>query len=114
MAKKCLGKKIMLARYGEDALSVCLWSVKRNTLEKSLSSLIESVSSREFNLGSGAVRFSLKIAAVDFSLRNIDSYSDLVLTCENVFRRIENNQDTAWAVFEPDLPHETKASPLIS
>ena len=112
MIKEYLGKKIMLARYGESEFSMCLWNVKRDALEKSLLLLIESVSSREFNLGSEAVRFSLKIAAVDFPRRNIDSYSDLALTCENVLRRNENNKDMSLAVFKPELDKIVRSTVL--
>ena len=103
-------KKSLLAYYGEGAFSLCLWGADMNILEKRLSALISGIADREFILDSQAIKLSLKISAVDIPLENIESFTDLVLTCESLGRRVAAGANVALTVFDPKVDKVVRSS----
>jgi putative nucleotidyltransferase with HDIG domain len=101
MIKVRFGENILLARYGEDALSLCILNISRTHLEKSFSSLIDEISNREFVLGEDSLRITVRAAALDFPRENINSYEDMALTCEALLRRAGEDVLNPLAVFDP-------------
>jgi putative nucleotidyltransferase with HDIG domain len=108
--KECLGGKSLLARYGENALSVCIEHIKRKQIEKSLALLVEEIANREFVIGEQIIKISVKIAGVDFPRERIKNYADLVLTCEAMLKRIAAPASAALAVFDPKIDRIIAAS----
>lgn len=111
--KECAGKKLLLARYGEDALSLCVFHIKPVEFENSLRLLAERLAGREFVIEKEIIKTSAKIAAVDFPREHIRSYADLVLTCESVLKRIAPDAKVPLAVFDPKVDRVIAASESI-
>lgn len=110
MLKEYLGQKSLLARYGEDALSICILHSKRKKLENSLSLLIEEIARREFVIGEHIIKMSVRIAGVDFPREHLKDYPDLVLTCEALLKRIAPQAKVPLAVFDPRTDRVISAS----
>ena len=110
MVRQCLGKRSLLARYGQDALSLCVWDVRRKPLEKSLALLIEEIANREFVIEREVLRISVKIAGVDFPRENIKNYPDLVLTCKTILKRIQEGVGVPLVLFDSKLDKVIRAS----
>lgn len=108
--KECLGRKSLLARYGENALSVCIEHIKRKQIEKSLSLLVEEIANRKFIIREQIIKISVKIAGVDFPRERIKNYADLVLTCEAMLKRISADARATLAVFDPKMDRIISAS----
>lgn len=111
--KECVGKKSLLARYGEGALSLCVFHIKPVEFENSLRLLAERLAGREFVIEKEIIKISAKIAAVDFPREDIKNYPDLVLTCEAVLKRIAPDAKVPLAVFDPELDRVIAASESI-
>lgn len=119
--KVYIGKKSLIARYGEDALSLCVWNVKRRRrLEKSLSLLCSEIANREFILDKEVIKLSVQISAISFPRENVRSYEDLALTCELLLKGIGQETMIPLAIFDPKTDklvrssvgsEETKAMP---
>ena len=103
-------KKSLLAYYGEGAFSLCLWGADMNLLEKRLSALISGIADREFILDNQAIKLSLKINAVDIPWEHIESFADLVLTCESLGRRVASGAKAALTVFDPKVDKVVRAA----
>lgn len=103
-------KKSLLAYYGEGAFSLCLWGADMNLLEKRLSALISGIADREFILDNQAIKLSLRISAVDIPWEHIESFADLVLTCESLGRRVASGAKAALTVFDPKADKVVRAA----
>lgn len=104
VVRECLGSKVSLARYGEDAFSLCVWNTdSRERQEKALSLLASEVSGRDFMAEDEALRISVRISAISFPREHIDNYSDLVLSCEAIIRRLQPEAGGCVAVFDPKI-----------
>ena len=99
--KEYCGKKIILARYGESALVVCLWHNDRKKVEKALRLAVKEIVERDFIVENNALRLSVKIAAVAFPQEHIRSYADVVLTSESMLQRMGSDAQVPVAVFDP-------------
>lgn len=108
--KEELGKKLLIARYQEDAFSICILQVKPAQAEKSLSRLIEGIANREFVIEKERIKISLKIAGVDFPGEHLKNYADLVLTGEAVAKRIAPEAKIPLAIFAPGVDKVISAS----
>lgn len=97
-----IGKNSLIARSGEGGFSLCLWNAKRKAIEKLLLQLCLELEKREFIIDKEQLKLSLKIAAVDFPRENIKRYEDLVLTCESLLKRIDDNSPAPLAIFNPE------------
>ena len=125
--KECAGKKSLLARYGEEAFSLCVFHIKRRQFEDSLRLLAERLAGREFVIEKERIKISAKIAAVDFPREHIKNYPDLVLTCESLLKRIapdaclpvrqaglpEGRAKVPLAIFDPEVDRVITASESI-
>lgn len=100
LIRVCFGKKALFARYGEDAISLCIWNINKKSFKKILASLIGQISDYEFTIDKAVLHISAKIIAVDFPRRHIKNYSDLILTCESIFNRIALLNDVPLAIFD--------------
>lgn len=103
MIKEHIGKNILLARYGEDTFSLCVWNIGRQKIDKLLSLVIEEISGHEFIVEDNALKLSVRIAAVNFPQEHIKSYSDLVLTSELMLKRIMPDTKVPLVVFDPKV-----------
>lgn len=110
ISREYMGRGVLIARYGEDALSLCAMNVKKRRLEKSLSLLLAEIAQREFIIDKEALRLSVKIAAVDFPRDNIKSYEDLALSCESMLKRIGRDAALPLAVFDPRVDRVISSS----
>lgn len=118
--RECVGKKSLLARYGEESLSLCLFQIKRRQFEDLLRLLAERLASREFVIEKERIKISAKIAAVDFPREHIKNYPDLVLTCESLLKRIATDAclpagraKVPLAIFDPEVDRVITASEPI-
>lgn len=103
LIKTCFGRKALFARYGEDAISLCVWNINKKSLKKLLASLIEQISDYEFTVDKNILHISAKIIAVDFPRSHIKNYSDLILTCESIFKRIALLNDVSLSIFDSNV-----------
>ena len=111
--KECAGKKSLLARYGEEAFSLCVFHIKLGEFENSLCLLAERLARREFVINKEIIKISVKIAAVGFPREHIKNYPDLVLTCEAVLKRIAPDAKAPLAIFDPEVDRIIAASESI-
>lgn len=102
LIKASFGKRALFARYGEDAISLCIWNINKKSLKRLLNSLIEQISDYDFSVGSQNLRLSAKISAIDFPREHIKNYSDLILTCESILNRIASG-DANLAIFDANI-----------
>ena len=108
--KEHLGKSVLLARYGEDALSLCLRNSSRKRIEKTLSLLIEDIQSRDFMVEGNILKLFPRVAAVDFPHEHIKNYSDLIVTSESLLTRIGKEANVPLAVFDSQVDKITRSS----
>lgn len=110
--KAHMGRKLLIARYGEETLSLCVWNVKRKWVERSLALLIAEIANREFIMDKEVLKISVTIAALDFPRDNLKGYEDLVLTCESVLKRITPDEKVPVAIFDPKVDRVIRASAI--
>lgn len=103
VVKEYCGQGVLLARYGEDTLSLCILQVNRKKAHKVLLLLIKEIMGRDFVIENNALRLSVKMAAVPFPLEHIRNYSDLVLTSEFMLKRIASEAQAPLAIFDPKV-----------
>ena len=100
MVREALGKKILIARYGEDAISLCAFSTRRKVLEEGFMRLFEEINTHEFIIKKDSLKVSVRVAAVDFPRENIKSYSDLITTAEAVLKRVPVQATPSLVIFD--------------
>ena len=101
MLKEYLGKNLLIARYGEDAFSICILHIKRKQIENSLKRLIEGITNHEFVIDKEIIKIQAEISGAAFPAEHIKNYPDLVLTCESLVKRIKPDAKVPLVLFDP-------------
>ncbi len=97
--KKYAGKKALIARYGEDALTFALWNTKKKKAEALLSLIANEIETEQMPVDKNGRKPKIKIAALNFIQEHINRYEDLILTTEFLLAR--GSGDVRLILFNP-------------
>lgn len=100
LIREYAGKNALISQYDETDLSLLLAKTNKKKLEEGLKALISEITQREFILDNESFNPSIKIAMLDFPRTHIRNYTDLILTLEALFGRIEADPGLTLAVFD--------------